>query len=85
MPTIEIIGLIAATLTTSSFVPQVYKLWKSKSTEDISLLMYIVLFTGCMLWLYYGLVVDSLPVIFANAITGLLVAFVVLLKLKFRG
>ncbi|TXN38068.1 hypothetical protein FVB32_07175 [Flagellimonas hymeniacidonis] len=84
MKTFEIIGLIAATLTTSSFIPQVYKAWKHKSTTDISLVMYLILFIGSMLWLYYGLMIQSLPVIFANGITGTLVAFVVILKLKYK-
>jgi len=55
MPTIEIIGLIAATLTTACFIPQVYKVWKEKSTKDISLVMYIVFMIGLALWLYYGI------------------------------
>ena len=43
---IEIVGVIAAILTTSAFVPQVYKTWKSKSAKELSLTMYLVLFTG---------------------------------------
>ncbi|UII78139.1 SemiSWEET family sugar transporter [Flagellimonas sp. CMM7] len=84
METFEIIGLIAATLTTSSFIPQVYKAWKYKSTRDVSLLMYLVLFIGSVLWLYYGLMIESAPVILANGITSTLVAFVVVLKLKYK-
>lgn len=55
----EIIGLIAAALTTSAFVPQVYKAWKSKSTESLSLSMYVVFFIGIMLWLVYGFHLNS--------------------------
>lgn len=84
METFEIIGLVAATLTTSSFIPQVYKAWKYKSTRDVSLLMYLVLFIGSILWLYYGLMIESAPVILANGITSTLVAFVVVLKLKYK-
>lgn len=84
METFEIIGLVAATLTTSSFIPQVYKAWKYKSTRDVSLLMYLVLFIGSVLWLYYGLMIESAPVILANGITSTLVAFVVVLKLKYK-
>ncbi|WP_420320571.1 SemiSWEET family sugar transporter [Flagellimonas sp.] len=83
METLEIIGLVAATLTTSSFVPQVYKTWKHKSTRDISLTMYLVFIVGTVLWLYYGIQHDSLAIILANAITGLLVLFVIILKLKY--
>ncbi|WP_394974698.1 SemiSWEET family sugar transporter [uncultured Croceitalea sp.] len=84
MQTIEIIGLIAAMLTTGAFVPQVYKVFKSKSTTDISLTMYTVLFIGLMLWLLYGIQKESFPIILANAITGLLVAAVIILKLKYK-
>ena len=84
MNTTEIIGLLAATLTTAAYVPQVFKAWKNKSTKDVSLSMYLVMFTGVMLWLYYGLAIGSFPVTFANAITGILIAFVIILKLKYR-
>lgn len=84
MPTIEIIGLIAATLTTAAFVPQVYKTIKDKSTKDISLTMYLVLLAGVLLWLYYGISHVSWPIILANAVTGFLVLAVVILKLKYK-
>ncbi len=84
MDTVEIIGLIAATLTTVAFVPQVFKAWKNKSTKDISLAMYLVLFTGIVLWLYYGFAINSVPVIFANAITGVLVLSILVLKIKYK-
>jgi MtN3 and saliva related transmembrane protein len=84
MDTIEIIGLIAATLTTSSFIPQVYKAWRHKSTRDISLTMYLAFFTGTMLWLYYGYVHQSLAIMLANGVTGILVVVVLMLKLKHK-
>ena len=81
---IEIIGLIAGTLSTAAFVPQVFKAWKEKSTKDISLAMYLVLTIGLSLWLYYGFSIESLPIILANAITLLLVLSMVFLKLKHK-
>lgn len=81
---IEIIGFIAATLSTAAFIPQVYKTWRHKSTKDISLTMYLVLLTGLILWLIYGVFHNSLPIILANGFTALLVFFVVLLKLKYK-
>jgi len=84
MPTIEIIGLIAAVLTTSAFAPQVYKVWKSKSTKDISLTMYLGFFVGVMLWLYYGIEINSLSMIVANGTTALLALVIVFLKLKYK-
>lgn len=84
MDPIEIIGLAAATLTTSAFVPQVYKAWKFKSTKDISLTMYLAFFTGTMLWLYYGYAHQSLAIILANGVTGFLVIIMLLLKMKHK-
>ena len=84
MQTIEIIGLIAATCTTTAFVPQVYKALKEKSTADISLTMYIVLFIGLILWLIYGLHHDSLAIILANTITAILVIVMLVLKIKHK-
>ncbi|MEL6916429.1 MAG: SemiSWEET transporter [Bacteroidota bacterium] len=84
MDYIEILGLVAASCTTAAFVPQVYKAWKYKSTKDISMTMYLVLFLGLMLWLVYGISIHSLPVILANAITGLLAFLVILLKIRYK-
>lgn len=84
MPTIEIIGLIAAVLTTSAFAPQVYKVWKSKSTKDISLTMYLGFFVGVLLWLYYGIQINSLSMVIANGITAMLALVMVFLKLKYK-
>ena len=84
METIEIIGLIAATLTTGAFIPQVYKALKEKSTKDISLTMYLILFVGLVLWLIYGIHHDSLAIILANAITGILVAVMLFLKIRHK-
>ncbi len=80
----EIIGLIAAALTTSAFVPQVYKAWKSKSTESLSLSMYVVFFIGIMLWLVYGFHLNSLAMILSNIITGILALILIFLKLKYK-
>ncbi|WP_136466765.1 SemiSWEET family sugar transporter [Flagellimonas onchidii] len=84
MDVTEIIGLLAATLTTAAYVPQVFKAWKNKSTKDISWAMYFVMFVGVMLWLYYGMAIGSLPVVLANAVTGILIVFVIILKSKYR-
>ncbi len=55
----QIIGLIAAVLTTSAYVPQVYKTWKTKSAGNISLTMYIAMFVGILLWLVYGIPIKT--------------------------
>ncbi|MBK5209490.1 MAG: SemiSWEET transporter [Flavobacteriaceae bacterium] len=80
----EIIGLIAGVLTTAAFVPQVYKTWKSKSAEGLSLTMYLVFFIGIILWLVYGIHIHSLAMIFANTVTGFLALLLIIFKLRFK-
>ena len=85
MVNIEIIGLIAAAFTTSSFLPQVIKIWKTKQTKDISTTMYIAMLIGTGFWLYYGLIIDSLAIIAANVVSGFLVLFVLLFKFIYKA
>lgn len=78
---IEGIGLLAATLSTISFLPQALKITKDKSAEDISLGMYLLLATALSLWLIYGLFIGSLPLILSNSCTLLLVIWILALKI----
>ena len=80
----EIIGLIAAALTTSAFVPQVYKAWKTKSVENISLTMYLAMFVGIILWLVYGIHLNSIAMIAANCVSAILTLIIIGFKLKYR-
>jgi len=80
---ITILGLLAGALTTISFIPQVMKTWKFKETKDISLLMYIIFFTGILLWFSYGILIDNTPIIVANGISLVLVFIVLLLKIRY--
>lgn len=77
------LGLLAGTLTTIAFLPQVIRVWKSKSTKDLSLVMLGTFTTGVFCWLIYGLMIDSLPIILANAVTFLLAGANVALKLRY--
>lgn len=81
---ITVIGIVAAILVNIAFLPQVIKSWKTKKTEDISLIMYIVYITGVVLWLIYGLVIKNLPIILSDSIGLLLVLSVLYLKIKYR-
>jgi MtN3 and saliva related transmembrane protein len=83
MFTQEWVGGIAATCTTCSFIPQVWRVWKTRHTQDISLLMYTFFTVGVALWLVYGILLDSWPIIIANGITLLLAGTVLVLKLRF--
>ena len=78
----EIIGLVAATLTTSAFIPQVYKIYKEKSAVGISLTMYLIFFVGLSLWLLYGCLVGSISIVIANGVTLILAAIIIYYKLK---
>ncbi|MGZ8967509.1 MAG: SemiSWEET transporter [Gallionella sp.] len=77
------IGSVAATLTTLAFVPQVWQVWKSKHAKDISLGMYSLFTLGVALWLVYGILLMSWPIIIANSITVILAGAVLVMKLKF--
>ena len=81
-PVFEIVGLSAAFLTTSAFIPQVYKIYKEKNADGISLTMYIILFTGVILWFIYGILIGSLSIIIANGLTALLQLSIIIFKLK---
>ncbi|WP_431064536.1 SemiSWEET transporter [Methylotuvimicrobium sp.] len=70
--TTEVIGYIAATLTTLSFLPQALLTLKTRNTESLSLSMYSLFTTGVLLWLIYGLSISDKAIIFANSITFLL-------------
>ncbi len=82
MPFITIIGLIAATFTTISFVPQVVKSWRTKSAKDLSLGMFAIFCTGVFLWLIYGIINRDLPIILSNAVTFVLAVTILILKIR---
>ena len=84
MELVIILGLIAASLTSASFVPQAIKSIKTKHTKDISLGMYILSTTGLTLWLIYGILTSDFPIIAANIITVTLAAIILILKLKYK-
>jgi MtN3 and saliva related transmembrane protein len=79
---LEWIGYMAATLTTLSFVPQALKTIRSRDTRGISLGMYVVFTIGIVAWFVYGLALGSWPMILANAVTFLLAATILVLKLR---
>jgi MtN3 and saliva related transmembrane protein len=80
MDYIQLLGLFAAALTTGANFPQTYKIIKSKSTEDISSITYIMLLIGGLSWVSYGILRDDIPIIIANAISVLTCASILLLK-----
>ena len=78
----DIVGTLAGTFTTVSFVPQVVKTWRSDCAEDLSLFMFALFSAGVLLWLIYGIALHSLPIMLANGITLLLALSILLLKIR---
>jgi MtN3 and saliva related transmembrane protein len=79
---IELLGAAAALCTTISFLPQLIRAWRTRSTRDISLGMFAVLVTGIFLWLVYGVLIGDGPLIAANAVSLCLTGSILYLKLR---
>lgn len=77
----ELIGYTAAILTTTSFMPQAYKSWKSKDLSGISTTMYSAFTVGVILWLIYGINLKSTPIIVANIFTLIPATIILILKI----
>ena len=80
---VETIGLLAATLTTASFVPQVLKVWRTKEVKNLSLTMYSAMLAGVILWFTYGILIDSISIILANIITAILVSCIIYFRIRY--
>ena len=80
----EYVGFLAAFFTTCAFLPQAYKIWKSKVSEGLSLAMYVVMAAGVLCWLLFGILIKSPSVIFANIISLTIVLFIIFFILKFK-
>lgn len=78
----ELIGMLAAMLTTVSFLPQAILTCRTGNTEGISLSMYLLFTVGVAGWLVYGILVASIPVITANAITLIIASIILGMKLR---
>ena len=78
------IGFFAAFCTTIAFLPQAIKVYKTKSTKDILLLMFIIFTVGVASWLAYGVYLNDLPLIIANTITLILSLFILFYKIKYK-
>jgi MtN3 and saliva related transmembrane protein len=83
MDVITIVGLVAGTLTTIAFLPQLTMTWRSKSAKDVSLGMFLIFCSGVFLWLIYGILIDALPIILTNTATLILSGAILMLKLKY--
>jgi len=84
LSTIDLIGFIAAFLTTSAFIPQAWLTWKRKRAEGVSLGMYCIMVSGVFCWLIYGFMLGAMPIILANLISLALSAFILAMKLIYK-
>ncbi|MEO1133102.1 MAG: SemiSWEET transporter [Cyanobacteria bacterium J06639_1] len=82
--TTDTLGILAGTLTTLAFLPQLIKTWRSRSAEDVSIGMFLMFCTGVVLWGVYGWEIHALPVIATNVITFILAAAILILKLVYE-
>ncbi len=81
---VTIVGLAAAAITTISLFPQLMKVWKTKSTKDISMETFSLFCGGVFLWFIYGVLLNDLPMIIANSlgfVQGLIILF---FKIKYK-
>ena len=82
MTSTEIVGAVAATLTTIAFVPQAHKVLVYKDTHSLSLGMYLIFTTGVLLWGFYGYLREDWVIVTANAVTAILCVAILIMKLR---
>ena len=80
---VDLVGALAAMLTTAALVPQAWLTWKTRRADDVSFGMYSMFTTGVALWLVYGLMVGAWTVIIANGLTLVVALFILSMKLRF--
>lgn len=79
-----VLGLVAATLTTMAFLPQMLKAIINRHTKDISLLTYIIFVIGIILWFAYGIIKNDLPIILANIVSFIFALTILILKIIYK-
>jgi len=84
MDYVTMIGLAAAAITVVSLFPQLVKIWKTKSTKDISLGMFLLFCGGVFLWFVYGILMQDLPIIIANFLGFIQTLIILILKMKYK-
>jgi MtN3 and saliva related transmembrane protein len=82
---VETVGLLAGTLTTISFMPQLIRIWKRRSADDISYAALLCFMAGISFWIWYGASLHSLPIVLTNAVTLGLNLSILVLKIVHRN
>jgi MtN3 and saliva related transmembrane protein len=78
-----VVGVAAGMCTTGSIIPQVFKTFKTRHTKDISLMMYVFLTIGILLWLVYGIMINEMPIIVANGTSLIFTGLVLVMKFRY--
>ena len=84
MSAAEILGLTAGTITSVTFLPQVIRIWKTKSVKDLSLMMLLLLIVGTLSWLSYGLIIKDIAIIYTNTMVLTMSMIMLFFKLKYK-
>ncbi|MDO8525443.1 MAG: SemiSWEET transporter [Candidatus Omnitrophota bacterium] len=79
-----ILGIMAGTLTTISFIPQVIKIYRTKDAGDLSIATFTIFSCGVFLWLLYGIAAGEWPIILANGVTLILIFLIIAMKIGYR-
>lgn len=79
---LEIVGIIAGVATTGSFIPQAYKVYKTKKTQDLSAGMFLLMTCGLVMWIIYGIQHQAISIITANIVTLVLTLYILVMKIK---
>ena len=79
----EILGLIAGTLSCITFVPQIFKTWKSKSVKDISVSSFLIVVSSTIVWIFYGILINSISVLLTNIVVFFTAIIMLWMKWKF--
>jgi MtN3 and saliva related transmembrane protein len=80
---IQILGMVAGTISAITFLPQVIKTWRTKSAADISLLMFTFATISVILWLIYGIIIRDVPIIYTNSMVLICSLIMVYFKLRY--
>jgi MtN3 and saliva related transmembrane protein len=81
---IEVLGLAAGTISSITFLPQVIKIWQTKSAKDLSMPMLLLLVLGVSMWLAYGIIIKDRPIIFTNSMVLFMTFIMLFFKLKYN-
>lgn len=83
MTSLDALGLVATSFTTASFAPQAWRIWRTRDVSGISLVTYLILTLGLVLWLIYGLLKGDLPLVVANSVMVVLTTAITCMKIMY--